>query len=58
MTSLLGPMLVENFGPVTMFIVFGVLNILNTIYTIIFIKETLYKKENGKKIFLTFKEKQ
>lgn len=56
-TSLLGPALVENFGATTMFIVFGILNALNTLYTVAFIKETLFKKVGGKKVLLTFKEK-
>ena len=57
LTSLLGPALVENFGATTMFIVFGVLNIINTLYTVVFIKETLFKKVNGQKVLLSFKEK-
>jgi len=59
-TSFLGSALMDSFGPVTCFCVFGILNLFNFIYTIIFVKETLFKyvtKEDGtiEKVLLTYK---
>ena len=62
LTSFLGSVLMDSYGPVTCFCVFGTFNILNFIYTLVFVKETLYKtvvKEDGttEKVNLTYKEK-
>lgn len=61
-TSFLGSALMDSFGPITCFCVFGILNLVNFIYTVIFVKETLYRevtKQDGtkEKVRLTYKEK-